>query len=190
MQNDPLDPAEPLSRALASTRTVLAQVKAGQLDAPTPCASWDVRALTGHFTGTAYWAVATISGIEAPEPEGDPGGDFVAAYQTAGDAALPAFRAEGALERKVTLPLAEFTGTELMWLAVSDQFVHGWDLARAGLDTNLDPELAGQLLAVGQTAIKPGYRGPDGVGLFGPERPAPAGAPPADRLAAFPGRAV
>jgi hypothetical protein len=30
MQNDPLDPAEPLSRALASTRTVLAQVKAGQ----------------------------------------------------------------------------------------------------------------------------------------------------------------
>jgi hypothetical protein len=116
MQNDPPDPTEPLARALASTRTVLAQVKAGQLDAPTPCASWDVRALTGHFTGTAYWAATTISGIEAPEPEGDPGGDFVAA---------------------------------------------------------------------GQTAIKPGYRSPEGVGLFGPERPAPA-----DRLAAFPGRAV
>jgi hypothetical protein len=49
---------------------------------------------------------------------------------------------------------------------------------------------AGQLLASGQTAIKPGYRGPDAVGLFGPERPALAGAPPAGRLSAFPGRAV
>ena len=28
MQNDPLDATEPLARALASTRTVLAQVKA------------------------------------------------------------------------------------------------------------------------------------------------------------------
>ena len=31
MQNDPLDPTEPLARALASTRTVPAQVTAGQL---------------------------------------------------------------------------------------------------------------------------------------------------------------
>jgi hypothetical protein len=33
MQHDPLDPVEPLSRVLASTRTVLAQAKAGQLPA-------------------------------------------------------------------------------------------------------------------------------------------------------------
>jgi len=31
MQNDPLDSTEPLARALTSTRTVLAQVTAGQL---------------------------------------------------------------------------------------------------------------------------------------------------------------
>jgi hypothetical protein len=47
----------------------------------------------------------------------------------------------------------------------------------------LDPELAGQLLAAGQTAITPG------VELFGSERPAPADPPPADRLAAFPRQA-
>jgi len=62
--------------------------------------------------------------------------------------------------------------------------------ALASTRTVLAQVMAGQLLAAGQTAIKPGYRGPDGVGLSGPERPAPAGAPPADRLAAFPGRAV
>jgi hypothetical protein len=62
--------------------------------------------------------------------------------------------------------------------------------ALASTRTVLAQVTAGRLLAVGQTAIKPRYRGPDAVGLFGPERPAPAGAPPADRLAACPGRAV
>jgi hypothetical protein len=62
--------------------------------------------------------------------------------------------------------------------------------ALASSRTVLAQVRAGLFLAAGQTAIKPGYRGPDAVGLFGPERPAPAGAPPADRLAAFPGCAV
>jgi len=56
---------EPLGRAFASTRAVLVQVQAGQLEAPTPCASWDVRALIEHFTGSARWAAAAISGEEA-----------------------------------------------------------------------------------------------------------------------------
>ncbi|HEX4658074.1 MAG TPA: hypothetical protein VH307_11870 [Streptosporangiaceae bacterium] len=65
-------------------------------------------------------------------------------------------------------------------------------LARAltSARTLLAQVTAGKLLAAGRTAIKPGYHGPDELGLFGPERPAPAGAPPADRLAAFPGGAV
>jgi uncharacterized protein (TIGR03083 family) len=47
-----------LGRAFASTRAVLAEVQAGQLAAPTPCAAWDVRALINHFVGTARWAAA------------------------------------------------------------------------------------------------------------------------------------
>jgi hypothetical protein len=68
--------------------------------------------------------------------------------------ALAAFGSEGALEEAVRLPWGEFSGTALMWLAINDQFVHRWDLARAiGHDTDLDPGLADELLVRGQAWI-------------------------------------
>jgi uncharacterized protein (TIGR03086 family) len=181
-------PVEPLGRAFASTRAVLAQVRAGQLDAATPCASWDVRALIEHFTSSARWAGAALGGGEAAD-EDCPTDGFMAAYDQGIEGALAAFGTEGALEKEVTLPWGEFSGAALMWLAVNDQFVHGWDLARAiGHDTDLDPGLAGELLVRGQAWITDAYRGPDGAGLFGLPVKAPGGASPADRLAAFLGR--
>ncbi|HEX3515990.1 MAG TPA: maleylpyruvate isomerase N-terminal domain-containing protein [Trebonia sp.] len=42
-----------LNQALQSTLAILTKVGPGDLDAPTPCASWDVRALVNHFVGTA-----------------------------------------------------------------------------------------------------------------------------------------
>jgi uncharacterized protein (TIGR03086 family) len=183
-------PVEPLGRAFASTRAVLVQVQAGQLDAPTPCASWDVRALIEHFTGSARWAAAAIGSEEAAD-EDRAAVDFIAAYDQGSKGALAAFGADGALEKAVTLPRGEFCGAALMWLAVNDQFVHGWDLARAiGHDTDLDPGLADELLVRGQGWITDAYRGPDGAGLFGPPVKAPAGVSPADRLAAFLGRSM
>src|SRR5271169_5500481 len=116
-------PVEPLGRAFASTRTVLVQVQAGQMDAPTPCAAWDVRSLIEHFTGSARWAAAAIGGAEAANE--DRTVDLIAAYDQGIRVALAAFGAEGALEKAVTLPWGEFSGAALMWLAVNDQFVHG-----------------------------------------------------------------
>jgi uncharacterized protein (TIGR03086 family) len=179
---------EPLGRAFASTRAVLVQVQAGQLEAPTPCASWDVRALIEHFIGSARWVAAAIGGEEAAD-EDRAAVNFIAAYDQAINRALVAFGADGALEKAVTLPWGEFSGVALMWLAVNDKFVHGWDLAGAiGHDTDLDPGLAEELLVRGQDWITDAYRGPDGAGLFGPAVKAPAGVSPADRLAAFLGR--
>jgi uncharacterized protein (TIGR03086 family) len=197
MKNEQVSmPVEPLDRAFASTRAVLVQVQAGQLDAPTPCASWDVRALIGHFIGSARWAAVAIGGEEAADEdhatvEAHAAADFIAAYDQGIKGALAAFGADGGLEKAVTLPWGEFSGTALMWLAVNDQFVHGWDLARAiGHDTDLDPGLAEELLVRGQDWITDAYRGPDGAGLFGPPVKAPAGVSPADRLAAFLGRSM
>ncbi len=191
MKNEQVStPVEPLGQAFASTRAVLVQVQAGQLEAPTPCASWDVRALIGHFTGSARWAAAAIGGEEAAG-EDRAAVDFIAAYDQAINGALVAFGADGALEKAVTLPWGEFSGAALMWLAVNDQFVHGWDLARAiGHDTDLDSGLADELLVRGQAWITDAYRGPDGTGLFGPSVKAPTRASSADRLAAFLGRAM
>lgn len=52
-----------LNQSLHSTLSVLTKVGPADLDAPTPCASWDVRALVNHFIGSARWwaAVAGLS---------------------------------------------------------------------------------------------------------------------------------
>jgi uncharacterized protein (TIGR03086 family) len=144
-----------------------------------------------HVTDSAHWA-ATVIGSGGESADRDvAASDFIAAYDQAAEYAIAAFGAEGALDRTVALPWGEFSGPALMWLAINDQFTHGWDLARAiGHDTNLDPGLADELLVRGRTWITDAFRGPDGAGLFGPPVQAPAGASPAGRLAAFLGRPV
>src|ERR1700730_11667834 len=52
----------PLNRALQSTLAVLTKVGPGDMDAPTPCASWDVRALVNHLVGTPRWWAAVVGG--------------------------------------------------------------------------------------------------------------------------------
>ena len=182
-----------LNRAAGSTMEVLRQVRAAQLALPTPCASWDVRALINHFVGSARGWAAMLDGTAGADPAPDyAAGDYLAAYEESLRIAQAAFTTEDALERVVRMPQGEFPGMVLLGFATTDQFVHGWDLARAiGLPTaGLDPELAETLLAQARLAVTADYRGPDGIAVFGPEQPAPAGAPASDRLAAFLGRSV
>jgi uncharacterized protein (TIGR03086 family) len=211
----PLARTRPLNRAFASTRAVLAQVQEGQLGAPTPCASWDVRTLINHFIDTARWAASAVSASDEAVTDGAAtdgaatdgaatgaagdavptadyrAADLLASYDEAIEAALAAFGSAGILEKTISLPFGEFSGVDLMGLTARDQFTHGWDLARAiGHDTDLDPELAGELFIQAKTEITEAFRGPDGVAFFGPAIDAPASASPADRLAAFLGRTL
>jgi uncharacterized protein (TIGR03086 family) len=184
--------ARQLSRALAATRAVLAEVRPDQLNAPTPCASWNVRTLINHFVGSARWGAAAALGTGGSAAADDyAAGDFRAAYDDSIELVLAAFGTAGVLERTIELPFGEFSGTDLMGLVAREQFTHGWDLARAvGYDVDLDPELARELLGRARIEIVDAYRGPEGAALFGPVVEAPAGASPADQLAAFLGRSV
>ena len=183
-----------LSAAFDSTMTVLRKVEPRDLAKPTPCASWDVRALVNHIVSAARWWAAMVSGdagLEAAEGEDFTSDDFVAAYEEGIRVTLSAFAAEGAAERMVTVPFGEFSGAQLAQFAATDQFQHGWDLARAvGQDTDLAPELATALLAMAEVAITDALRGPDPEASFGPKREAPDGSCAADRLAAYLGREV
>jgi uncharacterized protein (TIGR03086 family) len=184
------EPTEYLSRAFISTRAVLRVVQPDQLDTPTPCASWDVRGLINHFVGSARWAAAAIIGEETGQ-EDVVAGDFRVRYDESMYAALAAFGSDEALEKTVLLPFGEVSGATLMGIATGDQFAHGWDLARAiGHPTDLDPELAADLLVQAQRMIPEGSRGPDGVAPFGPVVRPIVGASPADRLAAYLGRST
>ncbi|SEO86132.1 TIGR03086 family metal-binding protein [Actinacidiphila rubida] len=178
-----------LGRAFASTRRVLAGVRPEHLGAATPCGAWDVRALIDHVVGSAWWGAGAVTGADVGE---DPAsGDLLARYDESARVALDAFASPGVMTRRIDLGFGVFSGAELAGMVARDQFTHGWDLARAiGHSTDLDRPLAGQLLVQARAEILDAYRGPEGDALFGPVVEPPAGACPADRLAAFLGRSV
>ena len=179
-----------LSRAFASTRRVLAGIDAGRLDDPTPCRLWTVRQLINHTVTAPRAGVGALRTGDFHVPEEDfASGDFLAAYDATAEDALAAFEEPGAMDKTVTLPFADVPDAFLMTMITTDQFTHGWDLARAtGQPTDLDPELAEQLL--GQADIPDRFRGEEGKAPFGPRREAPAGATAADKVAAHLGREV
>ena len=122
---------------------------------------------------------------------GYPAGDLVSAYEESIEIATSAFATEGVLTETFRLDLGEFSGAALLGLAATEQFAHGWDLARAtGQHTDLAPGLPPSCSIQAKLAVTDAYRGPDGVALFGPATQAPAGASPADQLAAYLGRRV
>jgi uncharacterized protein (TIGR03086 family) len=181
---------QPLEEAIASTRSILGNVTADQLDDATPCASWMVRDVINHVVGTQYYFLGALTGT--PPASGDPAsGDFVAVFDEASHACLEAFQADGVAERTITLPFGDMPGAAVAGIVATDTFTHGWDLARAtGQPTDLAPDLAAALLAGAEENISDSFRGPDGEGLFGPKQEAPDDSTNADRLAAFLGRPV
>jgi uncharacterized protein (TIGR03086 family) len=182
---------EALEQAIASTRKVLTAVSKNQLGDDTPCASWKVSDLINHIVGGLYFFEAGVKGEPPAVGETDfSATDFVSAFDDAAKSCVAAFQADGVMEKMLTLPFGKMPGAAFIGLAATDDFTHGWDLAKAtGQNTNLAPELAEQLLIGSRQAISPAFRSPEGT-VFGPEQPAPAGASKADELAAFLGRKV
>ncbi len=186
--------ADMLAQAFASTAGVLAEVDAQRLDGPTPCASWQVRELINHIVGGAISFAVTAETGAAPARGDTPDfceGDFVTEFNRAAARAVKAFDADGAMDKTMKLPFADLPGGVFVNIATIDTFTHGWDLAKAtGQSTDLDPELAAALLPFAQGFLSDSLRGPDRIAPFGVPVEAPAGASPADTLAAFLGRQV
>jgi uncharacterized protein (TIGR03086 family) len=185
-----------LAQAFADTRAILVNVTPDQLDLPTPCQSWKVRDVVNHIVGGTQWFAASVTAGESPLIEESDfselaDGDFVAEFDKGVAASIAAFGAPGAQEKMVTLPFGTMPVSAFMGLATTDTFTHGWDLAKAtGQSTDIDPELAEQLLAGSKMSIQDAFRGEDGKMPFGAEQQAPDGATAADKLAAFLGRKV
>jgi len=181
-----------LARAQAVTRGVLTKIGADQLGNPTPCASWAVRDVINHLiVANLRFARAMRTGDAVSDDDPDyASGDFLGAYDEACAACEAAFDTPGALDRRVSMAFGDVPGWLLLWLATTEVFVHGWDLAKAThQSTDLDPTIAAELLA-GADVVSDDLRGPDGTAGFGPRRTAPDGASSADKLAAYLGRPV
>ncbi|WP_439677079.1 TIGR03086 family metal-binding protein [Embleya sp. MST-111070] len=170
-------------RAVESFRLLLAEVGDAELTLPCPCSEWDVRALLAHTTGAQRGLASALTGPNEPVSE-DPREDFEAAVETM----IATFTPER-VAAAIKTPFGERTGGFLLGMATGDIFVHAWDLARAlGRPSDLDPELAGELLERMRQTLPDAARGEGRA--FGPEQPVDPDAPAADRLAAFTGRVV
>ena len=182
---------EPLERAMATAKSVLANVKAEDLDAQSPCAAWKVRDVINHLVGAGDFFVTSLGG-ESSAPGDVASGDFRAAYDAACERTLAAFNAPGAMEGMAQPPFGPMPAPAFLGLAVGDTFTHAWDLAKAtGQSTDLDPEFAEQLLPQIQQSVPDAFRGEEGSGMpFIAKQDAPEGATAADRIAAFLGRTV
>jgi len=186
--------AEIVARACASTAAVLATVHAADFGRPTPCKSWTVKDVVNHTIDSAatYAELAETGawprGGEA-ENSDRTGGDFRATFDREAARLVAAFSAPGALDKIVEMPFGGIPASICVWMAAGDIFTHGWDLAKAtGQPSDLEPELAGQLLTQIEKLLPESMRGPEGEAPFGPQAEVAASAPAADRLAAFEGR--
>jgi uncharacterized protein (TIGR03086 family) len=164
--------AEILQLANASTEKVLGNITRDQLELTSPCASWRVRDVVNHVVGNNFWFEAIARDGVAPErPDNaepdETDSDFVDRFRKGSAGAVAAF--ELAIDNTLQLPWAPMPASVFVVMASADQFVHGWDLARAtGQSTDLDADLATQFLAFYREAIADEFRGADPVAPFGP----------------------
>jgi uncharacterized protein (TIGR03086 family) len=188
-----MDAYEAFERSVGSSAALVKGLGGGQMDAPTPCTEWDVRALLNHLVGT-LWLCEALLGGHAPRyamtPGSLPSSDLVeddpaVAYADASATVLGAASAPGALASMHRTPLGEMPGTALIGFTTLDVFVHGWDLARAtGQPTDLDADLAAHVLAFARQGVTDDNRAP----RIGPPIPVAAGAPVLDQLLGYLGR--
>jgi uncharacterized protein (TIGR03086 family) len=182
------DPVDVLARALEQMRALIAQVRPDQTSLPTPCKSWNVRALLDHvvadmprFIDAAHGGQPDYSSaMPSAAPNWAPefarqSDELVTAWRDARD---PAKMAAGEAPR------------EFQYMQVAEMAVHAWDLAAPlGLTSDLDPDVADYSAEWMGPMLVPKYRGSEADGkAFGPLVEVPADAPAYDRLAALSGR--
>jgi uncharacterized protein (TIGR03086 family) len=174
-------------RAATAVGQLVAGVEPGQWPNSTPCAEWDVSQLVDHLIAGNRHFAALIQGQAAAGPaDQDPAGDRTASYRTSAAALHAAFARPGALENIHQSPIGPAPGRAIVQLRISEQLLHGWDLAHAtGQAPNLPADLAGRALALSRAQLGDASR--DGM-PFDPPQPVQDDAPAIDRLAAFFGR--
>jgi uncharacterized protein (TIGR03086 family) len=108
----PGNPISLLRRALDQTGTVIARVRPEQATLPTPCRSWDLRALVNHVVDEVHQFAAVTGGGKRQHTHGDViGDDWVGAYRAAAAELLAAWQQPGALDRPHQLPFGEVPAT-------------------------------------------------------------------------------
>ncbi len=184
-----MDPAPLFAQASEYTARIVANVKPDQLSDPTPCPEWDVHALLNHLIGANHFFAGKGDGTWVDPPEGAEPPDMVgtdpATSYNASVAGVKAAYQPDMYGNTVTAGPGEMPAGQLYAIGMSEQLLHGWDLAKAtGQDGTMDPVLAGAV----DTMIRPNIAGGVEAGFYGPEVPVADDASPTDKLVGLVGR--
>ncbi|GAA4566583.1 TIGR03086 family metal-binding protein [Micromonospora coerulea] len=165
----------------------MAGITAADLDRPTPCPGWDLRALLLHLADSAdalanVITTGTMTLTATPQPDAD----AVAVARDRTHHLRDALKT--AVQRDTLGPAA---AEHVRWAtsaahgAAIEFAAHGWDISTTcGMDRQIRTGHASELLALSRSLISDDTRAP----RFGPPVSVPAGATPNDRLIAFLGR--
>ncbi|WP_433264952.1 TIGR03086 family metal-binding protein [Actinosynnema sp. CS-041913] len=178
-----------VARAVAPVLEIIDDIKPDRLDAPTPCAEFDVRRLIRHllFWGPSLEAAArkelvTPAGAEAETDLDDWQARLTAQLERTASAwsAPDAWTGVTRLGSPQEMPAGVIGG-----MTVGEMLVHGWDLATGvGRRVEWDDDV---LAFVHHDLLGSAEMGRE-MGLFGPEVPVPADAPLLDRILGLTGR--
>jgi uncharacterized protein (TIGR03086 family) len=188
-----MDPRPLYIRALDQLEMVLAEVSPADLDRPTPCSEYDLRALLGHLIGGIHRAAYLGEGGRALDVAAEVGHiadtDWSGALTRARARVIAAWADDAALDRIAEVPWGSVPGRMALGGYLMEAAAHGWDIAQVvGPGLALDPELALAALGTAEKVL-PAERNREGL-PFGPLVEAPADADAYTRLAGWLGRAV
>lgn len=187
-----MEPVAGLTLALDHVRDVVSKVPADAWQRPTNCAPWTASMMLSHLLGSQKLWIQTLTGEQLVGI-----GDVMSPQPLTGDAldetdavialATSTWSRPDVLTTEHATPFGPLTGAEAIVYPIIDALAHSWDLA---VCAGLDPELDGELVAVGEAAAAVGVNDTTrGFGLFGEAIDPPATASPTTKLMAKTGRA-
>jgi uncharacterized protein (TIGR03086 family) len=155
----PGDPRAVFAAAVATGGSVIAAVRADQLDLPTPCADFTVRDLLGHLVAVLD-RVAVLGRGEDPFAPGtehvvpqvaDDG--WSAAWTGAAHRVHEVWTDDAVLELPMALPWMTAPGAAVLGSYTCEVTVHTWDLASA---VGARPDWDARAIAVADASIRHG----------------------------------
>lgn len=182
-----MDVVSALERSYEQTAKLVTNLDTTHLDAPSPCAGWDVRATLNHLLGATWMFTLVNQGRPAGEDAGDILGDDPSlAVAAAAKENMASWRQPEAFEGDRAYPFGTFPAAFAAMLNLEEVVVHSWDVAKAtDTDLTVDDDIA-QLVYRWATSIPlDEFRA---HGAFGPEVAVPASAPTISRLVGLFGR--